>query len=181
MSTERGGAGWALFAPNATVGETIGGLARRLAGQRDAWSTLTVAADWPVETPLTLNRATSTHWSVKGGQAAAWRDTGRLVVARSLHALNSGVRGLPLAEIGYQFVYPGGRLPDPDNLAACTKPLLDGMVDAGCWPDDTASIVRNGGVRVVSSLVHGRQVLVRVRRLTHAEACSTGVWEAGAA
>lgn len=75
------------------------------------------------------------HWAQKARLTAAWRDAaGWAAVAAQAGELAPGV-------VTVHLPVNGNRRRDPHNYVATVKPIVDGMVDAGCWPDDTAEWV----------------------------------------
>lgn len=97
---------------------------------------------YEVEIPLHLNRPPLNH-----NYRLHWREKAkRTVVVRSLVYLNARHRKLPkgVEHITVQLHYaPGDRRTrrDGPNLTATSKPAIDGLVDAGIVPDDTAEFV----------------------------------------
>lgn len=92
---------------------------------------------WTIATgvtkPLSLNDRM--HWAQKA------RITRQV---RSTVAWNAMSMRVPRADHYHaQLVYypPNRRRRDPDNLWATAKPAIDGLVDAGVLPDDTARFV----------------------------------------
>lgn len=68
------------------------------------------------------------HWAVKARRTATVR-----MLAR--HA----ARGLPVVErcrVTAAIGYPTASKADPSNAAPTVKACLDGLTDAGVWPDD---------------------------------------------
>lgn len=51
------------------------------------------------------------------------------------------------AEVKVIVRFPDGRRRDPNNYHATTKPLIDGLVDAGVFPDDDAEHVLGPDIR----------------------------------
>ena len=76
------------------------------------------------------------HWAIKATFARAWR---RSAWAYSKQSINKSLShavvfvSLPVASLKTRR--------DPHNFIATIKPIIDGMVDAGLWPDDTAEWV----------------------------------------
>ena len=87
---------------------------------------------------VTINAERSQHWSRRSKASAEWRDQfGTLALAA----------GLPRCDVGpcHVHVHPLStrRVPNQD-VAACVpaaKAAIDGLVDAGVWPDDTPAWV----------------------------------------
>jgi crossover junction endodeoxyribonuclease RusA len=85
------------------------------------------------------------HWSVRARLARDWRLAAQ-VATRNAHS--SGRFGsdqvgyfahLPMPPSVISIVLPvrDSRRRDPHNYFATVKPIVDGLVDAGLWPDDT--------------------------------------------
>lgn len=111
------------------------------------WGSITTAVRW-VDRPLTQNRKHNMHWAQSGPVVAQWKLLGFAKLAQQLRRAANDGRRFPPCKLEWVFTYPGGNTPDPDNLGATTKPLLDGLVEAGLWPNDSSVFVRNGGVNV---------------------------------
>ena len=86
----------------------------------------------PADTWLTHNGRL--HWAVKAKRTKTLRALGHLK-AREANLRDLGPT-LVTAHIGY---LTNGRV-DPANCAVL-KPLIDGMTDAGVWPDDDSTHV----------------------------------------
>jgi crossover junction endodeoxyribonuclease RusA len=84
------------------------------------------------------------HWSVRARLARDWR------LAAQVAARNARNSGQFIGQVGYIFHPPlppsvisivlpvrDSRRRDPHNYFATVKPCVDGLVDAGLWPDDT--------------------------------------------
>lgn len=77
------------------------------------------------------------HWDA-AKDIATWRNTARLL---GLQARPSGWVPLARCSIEVEFQYPTKARRDPDNLIASTKPLTDGLVDAGLIKDDSLQVI----------------------------------------
>lgn len=71
------------------------------------------------------------HWRTKAEQNRNWR------FAAHLAARNAQARYLDPCTVTVILPVVGNRRRDPMNYFATVKPIIDGLVDAGCWPDDT--------------------------------------------
>jgi hypothetical protein len=84
------------------------------------------------------------HWRVRAILARDWR------LAAQVAARNARNSGQFIGQVGYIFHPPlppsvisivlpvrDSRRRDPHNYFATVKPCVDGLVDAGLWPDDT--------------------------------------------
>jgi len=91
--------------------------------------------------PLSMNDRR--HWSKKAPDIRAWRHTAKF------HALQQWkwrrgalpVMDTPPSLVVCTFQFARGARRDPENYHQTTKPIVDGLVDAGVWPDDTAEWV----------------------------------------
>ena len=91
-------------------------------------TTITVFAPGPY---LSMNDRD--HWRTHAARVKAWRIAGR----------NSATKlgPQPPAVLSFVFEVPDKRRRDSINMMATCKALGDGMVDAGCWKDDTPEYV----------------------------------------
>lgn len=87
----------------------------------------------PFQTQLSLNDRQ--HWAVKHKHVKEWRDAAHVLARAARIPLCSRIR------VELHYVPAQERRRDPDNLVACLKPLVDGLVDAGVVPDDTERYV----------------------------------------
>jgi hypothetical protein len=69
-------------------------------------------------------------------ELATW--TGKaLILSKRIPQFNKKV-----SEIEFRISIPSNNRFDPPNANACTKPLLDGLVDAGIFVDDNSGYIR---------------------------------------
>lgn len=95
--------------------------------------------DFPSPTCGFLNMNDREHFRVKARKAAAWKLAayyGGLGTAPT----PSG-RALPPSVVQCRFEVIGTRRRDPHNWFATVKPVIDGLVQAGLWPDDNSDHV----------------------------------------
>lgn len=94
--------------------------------------------------PLSLNDRH--HWTVRSPLTLGWRTAAHVA---ALHDVAPG-KGKAARAHGPSFVHVeipmlpilGNRqLRDPSNYIATVKPIVDGLTDAGLWPDDHAGWV----------------------------------------
>ena len=72
------------------------------------------------------------HWATRSKLVAAWRQ------AAFVAARQAGVGPLPACVVEIAIPFPKAGRRDPMNyVGTCLKAVIDGLVDAGCWPDDT--------------------------------------------
>lgn len=92
---------------------------------------------WRVTTTLTrpLSLNDRQHWAAKARRSRRVRD------AVALHARSLRIPELEHVHVRLVYEPATNRRRDPDNLWATAKPAVDGLVDAGVVPDDTAQFV----------------------------------------
>lgn len=90
----------------------------------------------------TWNANSRGHWAQRAGMVAAWRN------AAWACAVGSGIPQLERVEVELVMVPSDRRRRDPDNLSGALKPILDGLVDAGVIPDDSAKHVAKVALRM---------------------------------
>lgn len=75
------------------------------------------------------------HWAPQRQRARAWR----LTAYATATELRQYPHRLPLAPsiVTVHLPVPDRRRRDPHNYFPTVKPVIDGLVDAGLWPDDT--------------------------------------------
>jgi crossover junction endodeoxyribonuclease RusA len=79
--------------------------------------------------PLSMNDRG--HWRAKANRTRDWRTT------TAVFAGFVGARSLPPSTVQVTIPFLRGGRRDPHNYFATVKPIIDGLVDAGLWPDDT--------------------------------------------
>lgn len=77
------------------------------------------------------------HWAVKARKAKAWRDR----ATWAAQGVPMRDRCKPRSFVEVTFPVKQNRRRDPHNAIATVKPIIDGLVDAGVWPDDTDEYV----------------------------------------
>lgn len=91
----------------------------------------------PPEAPLSMNDRL--HWAKRSRLTAAWRDT---TAWEAMRAIPPADRPLPRCEVAVTIPFGRRAQRDPHNYFATVKPIVDGLVDAGLWPNDTPKWVR---------------------------------------
>ncbi len=96
---------------------------------------MTIITFPPPDRLLSLNDRT--HWRAHAAAVKAWRETAwghtlEQVPPPRAHGPSVVYVDLPVTS---------RRRRDPSNLLATVKPIVDGMTDAGCWPDDDSQWV----------------------------------------
>jgi len=98
---------------------------------------LAKAGEWtlqlPFQTQLSLNDRD--HWAVAAKKKKPWREAA-MVLARAAR-----IPPCNRIRVELHYIPKQERRRDPDNLIACLKPLVDGLVDAGVVADDTERYV----------------------------------------
>lgn len=103
------------------------------------------------------------HWSVRARRNTTWKNTTRL------HAVDHANRTRMIKPLGpsrvhVEFIVAQQRRRDADNAMASVKPILDGLVAAGWFVDDTVERVQpTVGFRVDRK--EAGRVVVRVTEL----------------
>jgi hypothetical protein len=116
-----------------------------------------VLAFEPPADPISMNQGDS--WSVRTA-SAEWRN--RAYFAWCEHHPGQGPTGRAFggpADIHVVLPFPQTRRRDPINFAKTVKHIVDGLVLAGAWPDDTPDYVTQN----IPSLTIGKNLLVLVR------------------
>ena len=81
------------------------------------------------------------HWRAQRRLTRAWR-TAAYTFALSQLGRAPSERRRPPCFVRVEFPVPDpGRRRDPHNTAPTVKAIIDGLVDAGVWPDDTDEFV----------------------------------------
>lgn len=85
--------------------------------------------------PWSINQERSKHWSWRSTRAAAWRTVAWAAVQRA------GIGPQPPAIVKVTLPFDRGARRDPHNFIGPVKALVDGLVDAGLWDDDSPKYV----------------------------------------
>ena len=123
-----------------------------------AWVAET-ATGWVLRFPQPCQRLSMNdrlHWGRAHALKEQWRDAAYWW-ARS----NRLPRGLPACDVRVTFPVNDRRRRDSDNPAPTVKAIVDGLVLAGCWPDDTPEWVETLGSRFTPD---GKLVVVELVR-----------------
>jgi crossover junction endodeoxyribonuclease RusA len=115
----------------------------------------------------TINANHRTHWRVKAELTRTWRQTAFF----SAKAERLGQLGR--CQVRVFFPVRDSRRRDPANWHPTVKPIIDGLVDAGVWPDDTPEWVEVMEPRFYRT---GTDVVVE---LTEVDAPAESVWPNG--
>lgn len=89
--------------------------------------------------PLTMNQRM--HWAAKAKVTRLWRASG---YAAAMGACLRGEMRSPRSRSVVQLTIPVRSTKirrDPHNWFPTVKAVIDGLVDAGLWPDDTSEYV----------------------------------------
>jgi Holliday junction resolvase RusA-like endonuclease len=78
-----------------------------------------------------------THWTAHARSVKRWRSAARLAGATG----DTPSRPLTPSTVTITLPVTDRRRRDPHNYFATVKPIIDGLVDAGLWPDDTPAWV----------------------------------------
>lgn len=106
--------------------------------------TIRVPAVWHNNRPGWMSANQRLHWAVRANLTAAWRKaTGWTAVAAKVPALG---QSRVVAEL--EMVSRRRTRIDPANYAPTAKAAVDGLVDAGIWPDDSSGWVIGPDMRL---------------------------------
>ena len=105
--------------------------------------------------PWSINAERNHHWSWRAEKAKLWREAGFWAWKQS--APKDWMQ--PKCRVTVKLPVRDSRRRDPHNYGGAVKALVDGLVDAGAWPDDTPEWVVVGEV----SLLPRREGTVSVK------------------
>jgi crossover junction endodeoxyribonuclease RusA len=92
----------------------------------------------PPADPLSINRERTMHWAARARQLEPWKVT-TFWLAKQAN-LPAAVAGAA-ANVTVALPVRGDRRRDPANFYPTVKAIIDGLVLAGVWPDDTPEYV----------------------------------------
>lgn len=81
------------------------------------------------------------HWRQRHRLTKAWRFATWAAAVQTLGP-SPADRWRPPSIVAVVLPVSRGARRDPHNYFATVKPIVDGLVDAGVWPDDTPAFVR---------------------------------------
>lgn len=111
----------------------------------------------PPADPISMNEGDT--WNVRT-KTAAWRDRAYWAWCEAHPGAGPSGRTFPHpAAVHVVIPFPANRRRDPINFAKTVKHIVDGLVTAGAWPDDTLEYVEQN----IPTLVVDRLALVVVR------------------
>ena len=106
---------------------------------------------------LSLNQRL--HWSTDRRIARSWRHA---ALVAALRFGPPSKRSHPASFVLLELPVPDRRRRDPANYAKIQKAVVDGLVDAGVWPDDTPEFVTTIEPTLVVDTDRARLVRVRL-------------------
>lgn len=86
-----------------------------------------------------LNLNGRLHWAARSRDVKAWRTAAKVGALVDLGAPSA--RAHPPCTVTIELPVKDNRRRDPHNYVATLKAVIDGLVDAGVWPDDTPDYV----------------------------------------
>lgn len=114
----------------------------------------------PPADPISMNEGDS--WKVRKS-AKEWRNRAYFAWCEAHPGVGPAGRAFPMDATVHVFLpFPTARRRDPINYAKTVKHIVDGLVLAGAWPDDTLDQVEQN----IPTLGRGSDVIVRVSRPT---------------
>ena len=123
---------------------------------------LTIVLAQPQEW-LSLNKRY--HWARRAELTRYWR---ALTAAAAKKNRGDATWPLPRCRVVVTLVVPDRRRRDAANYAPTAKAAVDGLVDCGVWPDDTAEFVVGPDMRIEHT-PHRRAIRIDVYDLTEGE------------
>jgi hypothetical protein len=105
--------------------------------------TVTITFPEPADRLMSNDRP---HWSRRARLTRIWRQATALHAHRTLGPGRKN-RAQPPSFVRVTFPVTVNRRRDSDGPAPTVKAIVDGLVDAGCWPDDTPNYVETLGSR----------------------------------
>lgn len=105
---------------------------------------------------MNKNKRRKTHWSVDAKQTAAWRDAAGWVARKA--KLGTLGPSWVVAELNVRHEIHDRIDPANFNLTACAA--VDGLVDVGVWPNDTAAWVIGPDMRLGPAVAPNQEALV---------------------
>jgi len=97
---------------------------------------MTTTLTFTIPADLWLSANDRPHWAPKAKRTAALREYGRFNAVAGM-----ATRPLGPCHVAAFIGYPRSGRADPANAAPTVKALIDGLVDAGVWPDDDSTYV----------------------------------------
>lgn len=104
----------------------------RAAGDHDMRPLTSFCFDPPAKA-ITLNQRN--HWAANARLVKEWRTAGWV------YARQAKIGPQPPSRVTVTFPVSGNRRRDPHNWTPTVKAIVDGLVDAGVWPDDNSDWV----------------------------------------
>jgi crossover junction endodeoxyribonuclease RusA len=92
----------------------------------------------PPTKPLSLNEERRMHWAAKGRRLTPWKEAAWAAAIQS--DLRRVLGGAP-CRVTVEIPVPDNRRRDPANYYPVSKAIVDGLVAAKVWPDDTPEYV----------------------------------------
>jgi hypothetical protein len=105
--------------------------------------TVTITFPEPAERLMSNDRP---HWSRRARLTRIWRTRTYWAVMQTLGNTHKAC-SQPPSFVRVTFPVTVNRRRDSDGPAPTVKAIVDGLVDAGCWPDDTPEWVETLGSR----------------------------------
>lgn len=85
--------------------------------------------------PWSINMERTKHWTWRAKRARDYRRMAHVA------AMNAGLKEQPPCLIVAELPFERMARRDPSNYLPAVKAAVDGLVDAGLWPDDTPEYV----------------------------------------
>ena len=100
----------------------------------DTGQAVVLSLPCPPTKPLSMNTAIGMHWAAYARHMDPWRDA--IAWVAKAHRSEIQAMAKPVT-IGVTLRFKRGARRDSANFYPCSKSLCDGLVHAGCLPDDS--------------------------------------------
>ncbi len=117
---------------------------------------------------LTLNKVPGSRFAARQYRATKnlWYEAAYMAAVQAFPGVGPSKRAMGPSNVYISLPVWGKRTRDPGNWTATTKPIIDGLKDAGLWPDDSPEWVAEQPVtfRVIENRerAYRSDVIVRV-------------------
>jgi hypothetical protein len=101
----------------------------------EAWNPITTFEF--VQPDKRINMNDRLHWSARARTSRAWRNAAHIAAVGASRGRGPAARAAGPRDVVVRFDVTGVRRRDPHNWHPTVKAIVDGLVDAGLWPDDT--------------------------------------------
>ncbi|NEG55418.1 RusA family crossover junction endodeoxyribonuclease [Bifidobacterium platyrrhinorum] len=97
---------------------------------------MTVTLTFPIPRAFWFTANSRLHWTARARKTRQLRELGGLVGNSEINRLRLARPVFDRCRVTVEVSYPTVTRADPANTAPVSKALIDGLTDAGYWPDD---------------------------------------------